>query len=115
MYLHTGSRLIAEASSEPNPTCSVCRSRSATAHVNFETTTLKDLITNAILLPVEEGGAGMDSEEVSILDGSKLIYDIDFDDMADKPLKEIGLKAGTILRITNDNEDEAVDLIIEPM
>lgn len=62
---------------------------------------------------MEEGGAGMDAEEVSILDGSKLIYDIDFEDMADKPLKDVGLKSGTILRITNDNEHEAVDLIIE--
>ena len=57
----------------------------------------------------------MDEEEVSILNGSKLIYDIDFDDMADKPLQDIGLKAGTILRITNDNEDDAVDLILEPV
>lgn len=62
---------------------------------------------------MEEGGAGMDAEEVSILDGSKLIYDIDFEDMANKPLKDVGLKSGTILRVANDNEHEAVDLIIE--
>lgn len=113
VYLHTGSRLIAEANSEPNPACSVCRSRSATALVNFDTTTLNDLINNIILSPMEEGGAGMDAEEVSILDGSKLIYDIDFEDMANKPLKDVGLKSGTILRVANDNEHEAVDLIIE--
>lgn len=105
--------MIAEANSEPNPACGVCRSRSATALVNLNTTTLNDLINIIIVSPIEEGGAGMDAEEVSILDGSKLIYDIDFEDMADKALKDIGLKSGTILRITNDNEHEAVDLIIE--
>lgn len=41
-----------------------------------------------------------------------MIYDVDFDDMADLPMEEIGLKAGTILRVTNDDGDE-IDLIME--
>lgn len=43
-----------------------------------------------------------------------MIYDVDFQDMADSPLTEVGLKAGTILRITNDDGDE-IDLIMESM
>lgn len=43
-----------------------------------------------------------------------MIYDVDFDDMADLPLKEVGLKADSILRVTNDEGDE-IDLIMESM
>lgn len=43
-----------------------------------------------------------------------MIYDVDFQDMADLPLKEVGLKEGTILRITNDDGDE-IDLVMESM
>lgn len=42
----------------------------------------------------------------------RMIYDVEFEDMADLPMKEAGLKPDTILRVTNDNGD-AIDLIME--
>ncbi|KAG2235086.1 hypothetical protein INT48_002427 [Thamnidium elegans] len=112
VYLHTSSRLISEANSDPNPNCSVCRSRSAMVSVDFEKATLRDLINQVLLLPVDEGGAGMEQDEIAIMDGSRMIYDVDFEDMADIPMKEAGLKPDTILRVTNDDGDE-IDLIME--
>lgn len=72
------------------------------------------MLKQVILAPVEDGGAGMNEDDVSILDGSRIIYEIDFDDMAESPLKEIKLQPGTILHITQDNDDD-IDLILESM
>lgn len=103
-----------EANADPNPNCGVCRSRSSTVLVDFEKATLKDLIYKVILLPEEEGGAGMIEDEVAIMDGNRMIYDIEFDESVDLPLKEVGLKPGTILRVTQDDGHD-VDLIMESM
>ncbi|GAN09446.1 ubiquitin-activating enzyme-like protein [Mucor ambiguus] len=112
-YLTTGSRLVQEANAEPNPNCGVCRSRSATVKVDFDKTTLRDLIQKVILLSQEEGGAGMVEDEVAIMDGSRMIYDIEFDDSVDLKLREVGLNPGTIIRVTQDDGGEDVDLILE--
>ncbi|KAF1796754.1 hypothetical protein V8B55DRAFT_1451843 [Mucor lusitanicus] len=112
-YLTTGSRLVQEANAEPNPDCGVCRSRSATVKVDFDKTTLNDIIQKVILLSQEEGGAGMVEDEVAIMDGSRMIYDIEFDDSVGLKLREVGLNPGSIIRVTQDDGGEDVDLILE--
>ncbi|KAK4509131.1 uncharacterized protein ATC70_007481 [Mucor velutinosus] len=112
-YLTTGSRLVQEANVEPNPNCGVCRSRSATVKVNFDKTTLNDIIQKVILVSQEVGGAGMVEDEVAIMDGSRMIYDIEFDDGVDLKLREVGLNSGSIIRVTQDDGGEDVDLILE--
>ncbi|KAL9554989.1 hypothetical protein MBANPS3_002557 [Mucor bainieri] len=112
-YLTTGSRLVQEANAEPNPNCGVCRSRSATVKVDFDKTTLHDIIQKVILVSQEEGGAGMVEDEVAIMDGSRMIYDIEFDDSVNLKLREVGLNPGTIIRVTQDDGGEDVDLILE--
>ncbi|CAO3672200.1 unnamed protein product [Rhizopus microsporus] len=112
IYLTTGSRLVQEANSQPNPECHVCRSNTASVAVNFEMATLNDLIQKVILPPVEKGGAGVPEDEVAIMDGSRIIYDIEYDDNVNSPLKDIGLKPGTILRVSDDDGND-LDLILE--
>ncbi|CEG80759.1 hypothetical protein RMATCC62417_15055 [Rhizopus microsporus] len=112
IYLTTGSRLVQEANSQPNPECHVCRSNTASVAVNFEMTTLNDLIQKVILPPIEKGGAGVPEDEVAIMDGSRIIYDIEYDDNVNSPLKDIGLKPGTILRVSDDDGND-LDLILE--
>ncbi|OAC98846.1 hypothetical protein MUCCIDRAFT_43444 [Mucor lusitanicus CBS 277.49] len=114
-YLTTGSRLVQEANAEPNPDCGVCRSRSATVKVDFDKTTLNDIIQKVILLSQEEGGAGMVEDEVAIMDGSRMIYDIEFDDSVGLKLREVGLNPGSIIRVTQDDGGEDVDLILEAL
>ncbi|CAO3607505.1 unnamed protein product [Mucor fragilis] len=112
-YLTTGSRLVQEANTEPNPNCGVCRSRSATVKVDFDKTTLNDIIQKVILVSQEEGGAGMVEDEVAIMDGSRMIYDIEFDDSVDLKLRDVGLNPGSIIRVTQDDGGEDIDLILE--
>ncbi|EIE86876.1 hypothetical protein G6F46_001217 [Rhizopus delemar] len=112
IYLTSESRLVQEANSEPNPECGVCRSRIVTVSVNFQKATLNDLIQQVILPSSESGGAGMTEDEVAIMDGNRMIYDIEYDENKMLPLKEIQLKSGTILRVTQDDGDD-VDIILE--
>ncbi|CEJ00366.1 hypothetical protein RMCBS344292_14423 [Rhizopus microsporus] len=112
IYLTTGSRLVQEANSQPNPECHVCRSNTASVAVNFELATLNDLIQKVILPPVKKGGAGVPEDEVAIMDGSRIIYDIEYDDNVNSPLKDIGLKPGTMLRVSDDDGND-LDLILE--
>lgn len=44
----------------------------------------------------------------------RIIYDVDFQNMTDLLLTEVGLETGTILCIANDDGDE-IDLIMEFM
>ncbi|OBZ85319.1 Ubiquitin-activating enzyme E1-like protein [Choanephora cucurbitarum] len=111
-YLTTGSRFVQEASAEPNPHCSVCRSQSSVVLVDFENTTLEDLMDQVICESSQ--GAGMDKEEVAIMDGNRMLYDIEYEDNLQLPLKQLGLTSGSILRITQD-DDRDVDLILEPL
>lgn len=62
----------------------------------------------------EDGGAGMEEDEVQIAEGSRFLYDIDFSDSVDSPLKDISLKPGSILHVGQDNDD-GVDLVLESM
>jgi hypothetical protein len=51
--------------------CGVCKSRNSTLLVNFEKATINDIIDKALVLPIEEGGAGIDLEDIAILEGNR--------------------------------------------
>ncbi|KAI8982558.1 hypothetical protein BDB01DRAFT_793174 [Pilobolus umbonatus] len=110
-YLTYGSRLVQESNSEPNPQCGVCRSRSTTLLVDFEKVTLADILEKIVFVSREDGGAGMDREDVAITVGNRMIYDIEFDENVSDTLSEFGLKSGSILRVSEN--EEHVDLILE--
>ncbi|KAI8364225.1 hypothetical protein BD560DRAFT_403343 [Blakeslea trispora] len=109
-YLTTGSRFVQEANGQPNPDCSVCHSQSCVVRVDLDRTTLEDLIDHVICDTSQ--GAGMDREEVAVMDGNRMLYDIEYDDNLQLPLRQLGLSSGSILRVTQDEGDD-VDLILE--
>jgi ubiquitin-like 1-activating enzyme E1 B len=53
-------------------------------------------------------------EEISLLvEGGKLIYDVDFDDLLDRPVGEIGLYDGRTLTVVDEETDRVnVEFII---
>ncbi|KAI9029685.1 hypothetical protein CLU79DRAFT_735437 [Phycomyces nitens] len=99
-----------EEISRPNPECDVCKSKNVPIQVDGKVT-LEDIINLIILKPTEEGGAGFD-EEFLIIDGNKLIYDPDYDDNTKLPLKDLGIKDSSILRVSPD-EGQPIDLIVQ--
>ncbi|KAI9249534.1 hypothetical protein BY458DRAFT_525497 [Sporodiniella umbellata] len=112
IYLTNESRLVQEANSEPNPDCGVCNSRVLHVKVNFKKTTLNHILQKIALASTEKGGAGMSEEDVVIMEGNRMIYDLDFDDNLDSTLEDIKLDSGSILRISQGDHND-LDLILE--
>ncbi|KAF7727004.1 E1 ubiquitin-activating protein uba2 [Apophysomyces ossiformis] len=103
--------LMNETPSTPNPECAVCCATSTTLKVDLEHAKLSDLMDKVIKKSFEEGGAGM-SEDVAIMEGNRMIYDIDLDENLELLLKDLGVRDGTILRVAPDEGGE-IDFIIQ--
>ncbi|KAI9488947.1 hypothetical protein BDB00DRAFT_644379 [Zychaea mexicana] len=110
-YLTTVGRqrplLMLEDPPKPNPECKVCQTVSATVTVDFERAKLSDLLETAIVK-----GASLDAEEVTMMNGNKIVYDVDLDDNLQTLLTDLGIHAGTILRVASDDDDE-IDLVLQ--
>ncbi|ORZ00085.1 hypothetical protein BCR42DRAFT_201743 [Absidia repens] len=115
-YLTTVSRrphlLIQEEPSAPNPDCQVCQATSAIVYADLQKATLRSLVENILLLPLDQGGAEM-TEELAVMDGDRMLYDIEYDDNLDTLLKDLKVQDGTILRIDSENGDQDLDLVIQ--
>ncbi|KAI8576590.1 hypothetical protein K450DRAFT_256340 [Umbelopsis ramanniana AG] len=106
--------LVLEANSEPQADCAVCRTRNIGLKIDIHHTTLQSLLNNVVTASTETGGLGM-SEEVTILEGDRLLYDIEFDDNAEKTLDALALEDGKILNIKDDevDDDTGVNLVLQ--
>jgi len=106
--------LVLEANSEPQEHCAVCRTSNVALKIDLHHTTLKFLLDNVVTPSTDEGGLGM-SDEVTILEGDRLLYDIEFDDNVEKTLEALGLEDGKILNIKDDNvaDDDGVNLVLQ--
>ncbi|CAO3580441.1 unnamed protein product [Absidia cylindrospora] len=115
-YLTTVSRrphlLIQEEPSGPNPDCQVCQATSAIVYADLKKATLRSLVEKILLLPLDQGGAEM-TEEIAVMDGDRMLYDIEYDDNLDTLLKDLKVQDGTILRIDSENGDQDLDLVIQ--
>ncbi|KAI7867379.1 hypothetical protein BDF14DRAFT_1803219 [Spinellus fusiger] len=114
-YLTTVDRrphlFMLEEPAPPNPLCGVCRTISITLQVDLEHITLDHLVNELLLLSPEEGGAGL-SEDIVIMDRNRMIYDIDLEENLELLLKNLGIRDGSILRISPE-EGKEIDIIIQ--
>jgi ubiquitin-like 1-activating enzyme E1 B len=96
----------AEPLRPPNPTCQVCGIVRTEMQIAAETT-----IGDVVEMLRDELGYG---EEISVLgDGGKLLYDIDFDDLLERTLKDLGIGEGRTLTIVDEESERVnVELII---
>ena len=89
---------IAEPLRPPNPYCQVCSTMRGQLQISPDTT-LNDIVER-LRLDLDYG------EEISLLgEGGKLLFDIDFDDLLDRRVTEIGLTEGHTLTIVDEETD----------
>lgn len=86
-----------EKLNKPNPNCSVCSVSFHDMAVDLKRATLQDIITY-LQTSVDY------TEELSINIGTKLIYDPDFDDFAEKTLEELGVTSGSSLTVKDEDD-----------
>ncbi|CAK7207638.1 E1 ubiquitin-activating protein uba2 [Sporothrix eucalyptigena] len=104
----TDHMLASDRPRKPNPECPVCSSFQVTLNVDFDRTTLRDLVDNFVKedLKFNEDGEFAISNEVGIL------YDIDETDNIDKKLSELGIHHGTFLTIADDSDEPFVNVVV---
>ncbi|KAA8895093.1 ubiquitin-activating enzyme E1 3 [Sphaerosporella brunnea] len=91
----------AEKLAPPNPECQVCGVARVSVEANIAVATLGDLIEKVVRTELGYG------EDISVLT-SQLLYDIDYDDNLDTPLKELGFEDETFVTIVDEEEGEGV-------
>ncbi|KAJ2718745.1 E1 ubiquitin-activating protein uba2 [Coemansia sp. Benny D115] len=115
-YLAYNSKLprciIRESLSKPNVHCAVCRRRYLTLRVaDVQKTTLGDVLEHVRGLSGPHA-LGFESEDISIVEGSRILYDPDFEDNCSKSLKELGLETGAMLTLTSEDDEAIVPAVL---
>ncbi|KAJ2464766.1 E1 ubiquitin-activating protein uba2 [Coemansia sp. RSA 2322] len=96
--------ILREPLAEPNPRCTVCRRRYLTLRVaDLARTTLGDVVDYLHMLAETEHNLDL-SSDLSIVEGSRIIYDMDFEDNMDKSLESLGLVAGKMICVTSEDD-----------
>ncbi|KAG0664276.1 E1 ubiquitin-activating protein uba2 [Maudiozyma exigua] len=91
---------------KPNCKCPVCQ-KVVRGVMQIPTNIFSTLKLNDIINILSEK-YNFDTEELAILDttGQRLLSDFDFDSLDDKTLEEIHIKAGSVLLVTDETEDD---------
>ncbi|RPA88030.1 ThiF family protein [Ascobolus immersus RN42] len=89
-----------ERLSKPNPTCAVCSNAWSSWEVDTTRATLQDLLS-----VVAQKVAGY-SEECIIMNGSKMVYDVDYEDNLEKPLADLDIVDNSTISIADDSSSD---------
>ncbi|KAJ1680153.1 E1 ubiquitin-activating protein uba2 [Spiromyces aspiralis] len=90
----------------PNAACSVCRKRYMTISIrSFDEVTLGDVVE--YLLGLSDGG-GKDiglTDEFTVTEGDRILYDVDFDDNLSKTLRQLSVGRGSCFVVVPEDEN----------
>ncbi|CAA3032863.1 ubiquitin-like activating enzyme () [Olea europaea subsp. europaea] len=101
----TAQRALNSTSLEkPNPGCPTCRTPYVSLKVDAEKMTLETLVEDVV-----KGWLGVEWD-ISVVEGSRIIYDPDFEDNLGKTLGDLNIKHGSQLQI-NDEEGSKIPVI----
>ncbi|KAJ2229629.1 E1 ubiquitin-activating protein uba2 [Coemansia sp. RSA 485] len=102
--------IIKESLKRPNPLCPVCRRRYLTMRVaDFAATTLGDVIDAVQAL---EGPQNLNlGEDISVVEGSRILYDPDYEDNLMRTLESLGLTSGRMLTMASEDDGAAIPVI----
>ncbi|KAI9011280.1 hypothetical protein BC832DRAFT_582449 [Gaertneriomyces semiglobifer] len=96
-----------EALSAPNPQCPVCTTGALTLAINTSKATLRRIIEQVV-----QSDLGLPGD-ITAQEGERLLYDFDFEDNLDRPLKDLGISHSSKVVITNDyDEDESKNVLV---
>ncbi|KAJ2400987.1 E1 ubiquitin-activating protein uba2 [Coemansia sp. RSA 2559] len=105
--------IVKDTLAPPNPRCAICRRRYLTMRVaDCAKTTLADVVDYIGTLAGTEHDLNL-GDEISVVEGSRILYDYDYDDNLSKSLKDLGLVPGKMVTLSrDDNESDVVPVIL---
>ncbi|KAJ2809153.1 E1 ubiquitin-activating protein uba2 [Coemansia guatemalensis] len=100
--------IIKEPLATPNPRCPICRRRYLTLRVpDCSKTTLGDVISHVASLNGTERDLQL-GDDIAVVEGSRILYDPDFEDNLGESLKSLGIIPGRMVTLTNEDDDEGL-------
>ncbi|CAG8664916.1 2864_t:CDS:2 [Racocetra fulgida] len=103
--------ILSESLNKPNPECSVCQSAHVTLNVNVKTATLRDFLKEVVQGHDESEN---DICEVSVEEGGRIIYDVEYDDNLDATFEKLNITDGKMVKVTPEGEDEEKETFESP-
>ncbi|KAJ1796926.1 E1 ubiquitin-activating protein uba2, partial [Coemansia sp. RSA 2399] len=104
--------IVRDTLAPPNPRCAVCRRRYLTMRVaECAKTTLADVVDYIGTLAGTEHDLNL-GDEISVVEGSRILYDYDYDDNLSKSLKDLGLIPGKMVTLSRDDDESDVVPVI---
>ncbi|KAJ2755083.1 E1 ubiquitin-activating protein uba2 [Coemansia pectinata] len=98
--------VLSEPLALPNPVCAVCRRRYLTLRVaDLSRTTLGDVVDYLHMLAETENNLYL-GEDISVVEGSRILYDLDFEDNMEKSMEELGLWRGRMITVAREDLDD---------
>ncbi|KAL2911357.1 E1 ubiquitin-activating protein uba2 [Polyrhizophydium stewartii] len=103
--------LSSEPFAPPSADCSVCSVGSFVLRINTATATLRDVVDKVVASGTFGAGSGRDGlglcGEITVQSNAGLIHDVEFDDNLGMRLDELGIRHGSKLSITNEDDADA--------
>lgn len=91
---------VTERLTSSNPQCAACHSNFYQLKLDTKSTSLASLIEYVVeFLNLDEG-------ELSVEEGGRLIYDLDFEDNKEKMLTQLGLVDGKRISFTTQSDED---------
>lgn len=106
----SGARAInSDSLNPPNPDCPVCSPVLVRVEVDFGLATFEHLIKDVL-----QGQLGY-GEDISVLVGTELIYDVELTDNLARKLSDFGIKSNSFITVKDDNDTDArvdIDVLV---
>ncbi|KAJ2716535.1 E1 ubiquitin-activating protein uba2 [Coemansia spiralis] len=104
--------IIREPLADPSPQCPVCRRRYLTLRVaDCKRSTLGDVLRLVSELAGTANDLGL-GDDIAAVEGSRILYDPDFDDNLDRSLADLGLVPGKMVTLASEDDDIAAVPVI---
>lgn len=84
----------------PSRGCGVCQD----VYIPITVSGLVDVTLGDVVEKVAKQALDMDEEDLVVYDGTRVLADPDFDENLDKSLKDVGLREGSILTVTDEDQ-----------
>ncbi|PIA15082.1 hypothetical protein COEREDRAFT_27225, partial [Coemansia reversa NRRL 1564] len=97
--------IVKEPLATPNPRCPICRRRYLTLRVaDCSQTTLGDVLAHVASLNGTDRDLQL-GDDIAVVEGSRILYDPDFEDNMGESLKSLGIIPGRMVTLTNEDDD----------
>ncbi|KAJ1954266.1 E1 ubiquitin-activating protein uba2, partial [Dipsacomyces acuminosporus] len=104
--------LLTEPLSKPNPRCPVCRRRYLILRLGDPAkTTLGDVVNHVHGMAASGQDLAL-GEDISVVEGARILYDPDFDDNLAETLEGLGLVPGKMITLASEDDDSVVPVIL---